>query len=119
MQRIFLKFSGNDTIDPYPLIPRETAKILCITLKTFTEISQSFNAFRKFIKPAVPQKCIEPKYPSEPKNNILEVNYQSDYEPTNAIYVNECNFRRWVRVKEWFNQFSPDAQKFEGTLLIQ
>ena len=69
LSRGYLLKSGNDTIDPYPLIPRETAKILCITLKTFTEISQSFNAFRNFIKPAVPQKCIEPKYPPEPKMN--------------------------------------------------
>ena len=110
---------GNDTIDPYPLISEEATKILCITVKAFTEISRSFKAFRDFIKTTVPQKFIKPEFLPAPKNNTQEVNYQSDYEPTNAIYVNECNYRRWCRVAEWFNQFNPDAQKLERTLLIQ
>ena len=115
----FLTNPGNDTIDPYPLISEEATKILCITVKAFTEISRSFKAFRDFIKTTVPREFIKPEFLPAPKNNTQEVTYQSDYEPTNAIYVNECDYRRWCRVTEWFNQFNPDAQKLERTLLIQ
>jgi len=41
------------------------------------------------------------------------------YEPSNAIAVNECDYRRWCRVNEWFAEFGPEAEKFERTMLIQ
>ena len=97
----------------------EAEKILCITLKTFTEISQAFKNFRGFIKIPAPKKIAQPKFPPKPKATLLEVKHQRDYEPSNAIQVNECNFRRWVRVKEWFNEYGPDANKFEKTMLIE
>lgn len=34
----------------------------------------------------------------------------SAYEPSTAITVNECDYRRWCRVAEWFNQYGPDAE---------
>jgi hypothetical protein len=114
-----MRHLGNDTIDPYPLIPGEAAKILCITPETFARISQAYRAFRNFIKRPDSRKVVEPKCQSKPKDTVLTVNHQRDYEPTNAIYVNECDYRRWVRVKEWFDEYGPDADKFEKTLLIQ
>jgi hypothetical protein len=47
------------------------------------------------------------------------VNRQTDYEPTNAIYVNECDYRRWCRVNEWFAEFGSEPEKSERALLIQ
>ena len=97
----------------------EAAKILCITLKVFTEISQAYKTFRDFIKKPAPRKVAKPKRLLEPKLVLLKTKYQRDYEPSNAIQVNECNFRRWVRVKEWFNEYSPDTEKFNKTILIE
>jgi hypothetical protein len=34
-----------------------------------------------------------------------------DYEPTAAIYVNECQYRRWCRVNEWFGQYAQGAEE--------
>jgi hypothetical protein len=110
---------GNDTIDPYPLIPGEVTKILCITSKTYAEISQAYRAFRSFIKRPAPRKAAEPGYQPKPKSTVLAANHQRDYEPTNAIYCNDSDWRRWVRVKEWFNEYGPDAEIFKRTSLIE
>ena len=109
--------AGNDTIDPYPLIPAELSKILCITHEAFTAISLNYQAFRESLKKSPVATII--KQQAKPTPVLTEQKYQRDYEPSNAIYVNECNYRRWCRVSEWFNQFGPDAQKPERTLLIQ
>lgn len=109
---------GNDAIDPYPLIPVEAAKILCITSETFAEINCAFHGFRDFIKRPVPRKAKEKQTP-KPKDDWPEVKHQTDYEPTNAIYVNECDYRRWCRVNEWFAEFGPEVEKSERILLIQ
>jgi hypothetical protein len=50
---------------------------------------------------------------------LPEKTHFSAYEPSNAIAVNECDYRRWCRVKEWFAEFGPEAEKFERTVLIQ
>ena len=113
------EWTGNDTIDPSPLIPGEAAKILCITPETFTEISQAFNAFLGFLKGHKSRDVFRPKRLSAPKEALPEDTYQRDYEPTNAIYVNECDYRRWCRVNEWFAEFGPEDQKSERTLRIQ
>jgi len=42
-----------------------------------------------------------------------------DYEPTNAIYTNTSDYRRWCRVTEWFSHFGPDAENYQRTLGIQ
>lgn len=47
---------------------------------------------------------LEQKQPNPKKKHY------SDYEPSNAIYVNDCDYRRWCRVKEWFDQYSPDNE---------
>lgn len=54
----------------------------------------------------------------KPKNPVvsqLDTPYTTeriwrDYEPTNAINLNTCDYRRWVRVKEWFNTFAQGAE---------
>ena len=48
-----------------------------------------------------------PKRPSPEKRHFLT------YEPSNAIYTNTSDYRRWCRVTEWFNQFGPDAENRE------
>jgi hypothetical protein len=110
--------AGNDTIDPYPLIPRGAAKILCITPVTFVEISRAFREFRNFIKRPISRK-VEPKQTPKPRDGWPKTKRQADYEPTNAIYVNECDYRRWCRVNEWFSEFGPNAEKSERAVLIQ
>ena len=116
---IYLFFSlGNDTIDPYPLIPGEAAKILCITPEAFAGISQAFREFRNFIKRPEPRKA-KPKQTPKPKDAWPDAKLPKDYEPTNAIYVNECDYRRWCRVNEWFGEFGPEAEKSERAVLIQ
>ena len=109
---------GNDTIDPYPLIPGKAAKILCITPETFTKIGQAFKAFRGFIKTPPPRK-VEARQFLKPKDVLVKAKRKKDYEPTNAIYVNECDYRRWCRVNEWFAEFGPDAEKSERPVLIR
>jgi hypothetical protein len=74
--------------------------------------------FREFIKRPVPRKA-EVKQAPKPTANWPKVKRQTDYEPTNAIYVNECDYRRWCRVNEWFAEFGPDAEKSERNDLIQ
>jgi hypothetical protein len=105
-----IRLVGNDTIDPYPLIPEKAEKILRITAAISLKINRSFKDFRAFIQGPV---CCEKASlrPQRSKLALLKERYQRDYEPTNAIYVNECDFRRWCRVGEWFKEFGPDAQK--------
>src|SRR3989338_2219520 len=117
--RIKLGSSGNDTIDPSPLIPGEATKILCITLKTYAEISQAYKAFRDFIKRPAAGKVVEFKRPAQPKSRVEEITSQGDYDPTNAIYCNNSDWRRWVRVKEWFNEYGSDAKTFERFFIDQ
>jgi len=119
MSRPFIKRLGNDTIDPYPLIPGEAAKILCITPNTYAEIYRAFSSFRSFIKKPIVQRAVQFQRHQESKSRVLEANGPSDYEPTNAIYVNECDYRRWCRVNEWFAEFGPEAEKSQRALLIQ
>ena len=93
---------GNDTIDRYPLCASGALKILCITPKVWGEIYKTFEAFRRLIKVPTPRKVlaqdIRPKSKGAAKDE-----YQTAYEPTNAIACNDAEHRRWVRVKEWFN----------------
>ena len=106
--------NGNDTIDPYPLIPAEATKILCITDETFKNIKKAYQSFCRSFKSQSPKrllnsnpikiKLLKQKQPSLKKKTFL------NYEPSKAIYVNECDYRRWCRVSEWFNQYGPDSE---------
>jgi hypothetical protein len=39
------------------------------------------------------------------KPQTITYKHTRDYQPSNAIAVNECDYRRWCRVSEWFNTF--------------
>jgi len=107
IQLILLFYRGNDTIDPYPLIPAGLNKILCITHDTYTVISLAYQAFRDSIKKPVPLEIVKPV--QELRITLPESRYQRDYEPSLAIQVNECEYRRWCRVKEWFNTYGQGS----------
>lgn len=109
-----MRFLGNDTIYPYPLIPAQATKILCITDETFKNIQEAYQAFCRGLRGRSLKRSLNP---GQIKKNFLgqkqpnpKKTHFSDYEPTQAIYVNECDYRRWCRVSEWFNQYGPDAQ---------
>jgi hypothetical protein len=105
---------GNDTIDPYPLIPEEAKKILCITDEIFKKIRTAYQAFCQGLRGRSLKRSLNL---APIRTNLLEQKllnnkerHYSDYEPSKAIYVNNCDYRRWCRVKEWFNQYGPDAK---------
>jgi hypothetical protein len=82
----------------------EAKKILCITQATFLNIYQAYQTFRESIKPLVlPKPALKTITPRTPQTNTYE--HTQDYQPSNAIYVNECDYRRWCRVSEWFNTY--------------
>jgi hypothetical protein len=96
--------NGNDTIDRYPLCASGAVKILCITSKVWGEIYQNFEVFRRLIKGPAPRKV--PDQENRTKSKAIAKNEcQTAYEPTNAIRCNDANHRRWVRVKDWFNDY--------------
>ena len=95
---------GNDTIDRYPLCASGAVKILCITPKVWGEIYKAFEGFRRLIKGPAPRKVLEQA--PRPKAKGVAKNECSGYEPTNAIRCNDADHRRWVRVKEWFNDLT-------------
>jgi hypothetical protein len=84
-------------------MPGEATKILCITHDTYTAISLAYQAFRESLRKPVTPKIV--KLVQEPKIALPEPRYQRDYEPSNAIQVNECEYRRWCRVSEWFRTY--------------
>ena len=108
--------SGNDTIDPYPLIPRGAAKILCITPKTYAEICRAYKSLRAFCrglsgrpaKRSLDLGQIKKDFSKKLPSNAEKTQF-SDYEASNAISVNECDYRRWCRVSEWFKEFGQDS----------
>ena len=102
------KKSGNDTIDPYPLIPAGAEKILCITHETYTAICLAYKAFRAFIKRPIAKDIVKPPKKTASRKIILRTKRSYDYEPSNAIHTNTCEYRRWCRVTEWFNQFGEN-----------
>ena len=105
MRRGIEKFSGTDTIDRYPLCASGAVKILCITSKVWGEIYQNFEAFRKLIKGPAPRKVLE-QVPRTKAKRVTDNGCQTAYEPTKALSCNDASHRRWVRVKEWFNDLT-------------
>ena len=108
---------GNDTIDPYPLIPTEAEKILCVTVNIFKVIEKDYRTFCQLGQPAKRSFNIRPNKTNSLKKQPLKPikEHFLDYEPSNAIYTNTSEYRRWCRVKEWFNQFGPDANNLTRT----
>ena len=115
-----IKGTGNDTIDRYPLCESGAVKILCITPKVWGEIYKTFAAFRRLFKEPTPRKVLAQD--SRPKSKATAKNEcQMAYEPTNAIRCNNADHRRWVRVKEWFNDHptteNTNAEKEKGHII--
>lgn len=113
MAKEFLDLIGNDTIDPYPLGGGNVEKILCVSERTFGAILKDFKAFFKGnnglsprslntqpskgqnARPKAAEQTLSPKLgPTE------SAAFFRDYEPTNIIYLQHSNIRRWRRVNE-------------------
>jgi hypothetical protein len=100
--------SGTDTIDRYPLCASGAVKILCITPELWGEIYQNFKAFRRLFEEPAPRKVLEQASRTKAKG-VAKNKCQTAYEPTNAIRCNDADRRRWVRVKEWFDEYPSDT----------
>jgi hypothetical protein len=57
------------------------------------------------IKVPAPRKVLEQATRTKSKS-VAKNGFQADYEPTNAIRCNNADHRRWIRVKEWFNELT-------------
>ncbi len=104
---------GNDTIDRYPLCGSGVSKILCITPAIESEIYKTFELFQRLFK----QPALRRAKANKPTRKPKKIPFQTVYEPTNAIACNDADWRRWTRVKEWFNDyplpenFNPEKEK--------
>jgi hypothetical protein len=106
---------GNDTIDRYPLCASGAVKILCVTPKVWGEIYKSVEVFRRLIKGPAPRKVLE-QAPRTKAKGVLKNECHAAYEPTQAICCNDADWRRWIRVKEWFNEYPTEtAEKTNGS----
>ena len=114
---------GNDTIDPYPLIPGEAKKILIVRKDIFEELRDRYKTFCRGLTGRSIRRSSNIKAPRgrflRPKTLTPRKTRFLTYEPSSAIALNECDYRRWCRVNEWFAEFGPEAEKFERTMLIQ
>jgi hypothetical protein len=78
---------------------------LCITPAIGSEIYKSFESFRKLFREPVSRKIREQAPRPEPWKKPKNVS-QIAYEPTRAIACNDANHRRWIRVREWHNDYA-------------
>ncbi len=126
-----MKFCGNDTIDCYPSLERGIKKILVVNEQKFQEIQKEFKAFFKGVRGQSGQRSLnlgaargqnlKPKLLSQgftPKLIPESPGRHQNYEPTNAIYCNTSDWRRWIRVREWFSQYAQ-AEESQEIILIQ
>ena len=116
---------GNDTIDHYPLEHcGENSKILCVSEKTFKEILKDSEVFFKGINAQLNPRSFGVE-PSRGQNLGLKVapqtispksaptahaEYFRDYEPSNIVYLQYSDIRRWRRVSEWYKQYAHTVQ---------
>ena len=128
-------FHGNDTIDCYPPETLEIKKILVVSEKIFKAIQNNFNLFSRGLtgRPVAQSlnlgadrgQIFEPKSPAQTFiskfSPTQSPEYFRDYQPSNAIYTNYSDQRRWMRVKEWFSQYAQGAEEkiFEKEILAK
>ena len=127
-------FFRNDTIDCYPLAKGKIRKILIVSGQKFKELQNDFQSFFKGLRdrPATRSSIPGTKNgqilgaprPSDSfraKIDPLPYKQSRDYEPSNAIYCNTSDWRRWIRVKEWFSQYAQHDEQpiFQNVLLTQ
>ena len=107
-------FSGNDTIDRYPL-PYEgkLTKLLCISKERFEKlalVTQEFFAKKHVLKniPAQAQKTKSLlKAPELFLCGIEKARY-SAYTPTSIWQTRYSEFWQWQRVSEWYREYGQD-----------
>ena len=113
---------GNDTIDCYPSLERGIKKILIVSEQKFKELESDLKAFFQGLRgrpvsrssrlKANSGQILQPQKPSEALSSKFGSKERfRDYEPTNAIHFNTCEWRRWVRVQEWFSQYAQGAEE--------
>ena len=116
---------GNDTIDCYPLeYCGENSKILCVSEKTFKAIIKDSEAFFKGINGHLsprsfniepcrgqnPELKVTPQTISPILTKAANAEYFRNYEPSNTIYLQYSDIRRWRRVSEWYKQYAHGVQ---------
>jgi hypothetical protein len=116
---------GNDTIDSYPLEHcGEIQKILCVSEKTFKAILKDSEAFFKGISGHLSPRSfgIEPSRGQNPGLKVApetispkleptaHAEYVRHYEPSNTIYLQYSDIRRWRRVSEWYKQYAHGVE---------
>ena len=89
-------------------------KILCITPAIGSEIYKAFESFRRLFKQPKPRKkhikVLRPKLALKLKRTV----FQAAYEPTKAISCNDAEYRRWVRVREWFDDLVDEEKPLKN-----
>ena len=120
-----LGFLGNDTIDSYPLEHcGENSKILCVSEKTFKAIVKDSEAFFKGINGHLSPRSfgvgpcrgrnsglkVTPQTISPILTKIANAEYFRNFEPSNTIYLQYSDIRRWRRVSEWYKQYAHTVQ---------
>jgi len=93
----------NDTIDPYP--PR-IVKILCITRREFKRLKLLVGVRRKKRSRGL-APWLKNKKKVSPRR-VTEKKQKPTYEPTNISQAYESQTWRWIRVKQWFNEYKDD-----------
>ncbi len=88
-------------------------RILCLTSKVWSEIYKTFEGFRRLFKEPPLRKHPAQNLRLKPKRISEKDRCQLAYEPTRAISLNEADWRRWVRVKEWFNEYPSESDATE------
>jgi len=87
-----------------------------MTPKVWGEIYKAFESFRRLIKGPAPRKVLAQASRTKAKS-ISENECHAAYEPTNAIRCNDAEHRRWIRVREWYNDYvateniNPEKEK--------
>ncbi|MCK4308075.1 hypothetical protein KAW50_07630 [candidate division WOR-3 bacterium] len=110
-----LPYSGNGTIDRYPL-PRKgkLRKIVCISKEVFKKLKVSLDGFTARPKPAPPKpKTPFRKKPPKkeallnPRSNDLEPSKDkctSSFEPSNIMNTRNSSFWRLRNLNDWFKE---------------
>ena len=93
-------------------MPEGLVKILCITQSVFIAIQNFYRTFcqgligrptkRSLNTVLTTSRSARPPKPTSQKEHF------STYEPSAAINVNECDYRRWCRVSEWFKTYGQE-----------
>ena len=107
--------SGNGKIDrtPHPVGLR---KIKSISFEVFLRLKAFVNSLKVFdqITPRGNRKKLLLKHDGP----VLEIqNCAYDYEPSNAIYVQDSPLWQWRRVLEWHRYINDSVENIKGHMI--